>query len=167
MLDNELNQRQHLNDSPLWQHFPPAVQQILLDYLDLYINFLRKKCGIEEPVNERPKLSNPEKNSPDLKQEWTFENTFRYWYIQSIDFEGLRNFLAELRNEVSDPEWARFALTLYNCKEIICCKRTGFTKWLPRFCALFGREVAYREPKDISRTQCKHNITCYLPKKNK
>lgn len=47
MLAIELNQRQHLNDSPLWLAFPDSVQRMLLERLNLFITFLREKCGID------------------------------------------------------------------------------------------------------------------------
>lgn len=59
MLEIELRQREHLSDSPLWQGFPDKVQQMLLERLDLYIEFLCEQCGIEEPKIEPVKVEQP------------------------------------------------------------------------------------------------------------
>lgn len=59
MLEIELRQREHLNDSSLWRGFPDKVQQMLRIYLDEHITFLCEQCGIEEPKIESVKVEQP------------------------------------------------------------------------------------------------------------
>ncbi len=57
ILNVELNQRKLLNNSLLWKNLPKEVQQMLLKYLDIYINFLRKRSGAEEPAHEQTNIA--------------------------------------------------------------------------------------------------------------
>lgn len=94
------------------------------------------------------------------------ENVFLPCYTKLTDCGMLLNILLEDRDVVSDPEWARYALTLYESKKIFKNYPQSFKEWLPKFCALFGREVEYRAPSNIRRTKCKTDITPFLPKLN-
>lgn len=94
------------------------------------------------------------------------ENVFLPCYTKLTDCGMLLNILLEDRDVVSDPEWARYALTLYESKKIFKNYPKSFKEWLPIFCALFGREVEYRAPSNIRRTKCKTDITPFLPKLN-
>lgn len=53
MLEIELRQREHLNDSSLWRGFPDKVQQMLRIYLDEHITFLCEQCGIDPSTPEQ------------------------------------------------------------------------------------------------------------------
>lgn len=53
MLEIELRQREHLNDSSLWRGFPDKVQQMLRIYLDEHITFLCEQCGIDSSTPEQ------------------------------------------------------------------------------------------------------------------
>lgn len=116
-------------------------------------------------VNTIPKDENTagQSKKPTIKD---LENVFLPCYTKLTDCGMLLNILLEDRDVVSDPEWARYALTLYESKKIFKNYPQSFKEWLPKFCALFGREVEYRAPSNIRRTKCKTDITPFLPKLN-
>lgn len=119
----------------------------------------------EKSTNSIQKDENIDNRSkkPTIKD---LENVFLPCYTKLTDCGMLLNILLEDRDVVSDPEWARYALTLYESKKIFKNYPQSFKEWLPKFCALFGREVEYRAPSNIRRTKCKTDITPFLPKLN-
>ena len=94
------------------------------------------------------------------------EKVFLPCYTKIPECKMLLNILLEDRKVVSDPEWARYALTIYECKKIFKNHPKSFKEWLPIFCNLFGRVVEYRAPSNIKRTKCKTDITPFLPMLN-
>jgi hypothetical protein len=100
-------------------------------------------------------------NTPTIKD---LEKVFLPCYTKINDCGMLLNILIEKRDNVSDPEWARYALTIYESKKIFKNYPKSFKEWLPIFCTLFGREVDYRAPSNIKRTICETDITPFLPK---
>jgi hypothetical protein len=74
----------------------------------------------------------------------------------------LLQFLEQERKEASDADWARYALAIYEA-DVFVHRPRGFNNWLPVFCQLFGREVAYQVPNKLKRTACERDISAYLP----
>ncbi len=91
------------------------------------------------------------------------ETVFLPCYTKLTDCGMLLNILIEDRAKVSDPEWTRYALTIYESKKIFKNYPKSFKNWLPIFCTLFGRKVEYRAPSNIKRTKCNTDITPFLP----
>ncbi len=91
-----------------------------------------------------------------------FESVFSLRYRRTEDYNRLLQFLESERLDASDNDWARYALALYHAN-IFVHRPAGFTKWLPKFCELFGRDVTYREPSTLNRTKCQKDITAFLP----
>ena len=90
------------------------------------------------------------------------ESVFSLRFRRTDEYNRLLQFLETERIEASDSDWTRYALALYEAN-IFVHRPAGFTKWLPRFCELFGRQVPYQEPNKLKRTACKRDITAYLP----
>lgn len=107
-----------------------------------------------------------EKNVEDPPSKPTkeeLEKVFLPFYVNTPDCNMLVNFLMDVRTNVKDPEWARYALEIHKCKKIFRDSSLSFKEWLPIFCALFRREVGYRAPSNLERTDCHNNITSFLP----
>ena len=117
----------------------------------------------KEPAIAELTTQQTNKNKPSLPTIKDLENVFLPCYTNLADCRMLLNILLDIREKVSDPEWGRYALTIYECKKIFRNHPKSFKEWLPKFCALFGREVEYRAPSDIRRTKCKTDITPFLP----
>lgn len=89
MLEIELRQREHLNDSSLWRGFPDKVQQMLRIYLDEHITFLCEQCGIDS--------STPEQLIQD-------NQLFKYIYHNIINDEERLNIHKAICNAVRIPQ---------------------------------------------------------------
>lgn len=108
-----------------------------------------RKFDEDEPKNEeKPKV--------------TPEEIFSMRFQRSEEYDKFLHFMEIERNETSNGDWARYALTLFRAKIFVHSPKT-FKSWLPRFGELFGRTVPYQDPNKLSRTTCKRDITAYLP----
>lgn len=108
-----------------------------------------RKFDEYEPKNEeKPKV--------------TPEEIFSMRFQRSEEYDKFLHFMEIERNEASNGDWARYALTLLRAKIFVHSPKT-FKSWLPRFGELFGRTVPYQDPNKLSRTTCKRDITAYLP----
>lgn len=96
------------------------------------------------------------------KQSANLEDIFTLRYRRTEDYNRLLQFLEQERKEASDADWARYALAIYEA-DVFVHRPRGFSKWLPVFCQLFGREVAYQVPNKLKRTACERDISAYLP----
>ncbi len=122
----------------------------------------------EQPVQQELREETPsedaienEKKTPTKEE---IEEVFLPIYTRTTNCQMLINLLIDDRDKVSDTDWARYALTIYNCKKIFRHHPDSFKDWLPKFCTLLGRNVVYRTPSDLKRTKCKTDITPFLPK---
>lgn len=96
------------------------------------------------------------------KQTENLEDIFTLRYRRTDDYNRLLQFLEQERKEASDADWARYALAIYEA-DVFVHRPRGFNNWLPVFCLLFGREVAYQVPNKLKRTACERDISAYLP----
>lgn len=133
-------------------------RHFLFEEMDYYID----EWTEDEKTRNKSKQVKSKKKSTISKQDLEIEKIFSYRFINSGNFDRLRDFLDTVRDEVSDVEWANYALTMKEHPKIFIYAPKTFTGWLPRFCALFGREVTYRTPTKIKRTPCQKDISCYL-----
>ena len=90
------------------------------------------------------------------------EHTFSLRYRRTEDYKHLLQFLETERTEASNSDWARYGLALFRAN-IFANRPTTFKAWFPRYCELFGREVAFQMPNKLDRTACKKNIQVFLP----
>ena len=104
----------------------------------------------------------PETPQPVEQPKLTFEDVFSMRYRRTPEYEMLLHFLDVERKEASNGDWARYALALSSAKIFVHSPKT-FKGWLPRFCELFGRSVPYQDPNKLNRTQCRKDISVYLP----
>ena len=104
----------------------------------------------------------PETPQPIEQPKLTFEDVFSMRYRRTPEYEMLLHFLDVERKEASNGDWARYALALSSAKIFVHSPKT-FKGWLPRFCELFGRSVPYQDPNKLNRTQCRKDISVYLP----
>ena len=126
-----------------------AFRQCLFEGMEYYLDEWTKPVAKELPEKEvKPKI--------------TLEDIFSLRFRRTDDYNRMLQFLESERLEASDPDWARYALALYEAN-IFVRRPARFTQWLPKFCELFGRHVAYREPSSLKRTPCQKDITVYLP----
>lgn len=140
----------------------------LIKYVDQRVKAEKEKISAAHTAKEVSATHNKENaesrpNTPTIKD---LEKVFLPCYTKLTDCGMLLNILLEDREVVSDPEWARYALTLYENKKIFKNYPQSFKEWLPIFCSLFGREVEYRAPSNIKRTKCHTDITKFLPMLN-
>ena len=90
------------------------------------------------------------------------EKTFSFVFRRTDDYRRMMDFLIAERDIASDTDWARYALAMYRAN-IFVSRPRGFTKWLPEFCRMFGRNVPYQDPNKLDRAQCERPIEVYLP----
>ena len=135
-------------------------RHFLFEEMDFFIDEWAEKEAAKKPIEtnlpEQSKSENPQVSEAD------FENTFSMRFRRSDEYGKLLQFLEMERNEASNGDWARYALTLLRAKIFVHSPKT-FKSWLTRFCTLFGRAVPYQDPNKLSRTTCKRDITAYLP----
>ena len=102
------------------------------------------------------------KEKAPAKQSDNLEDIFTLRYRRTEDYNHLLQFLEQERKNASDADWARYALAIYEA-DVFIHRPKGFNKWLPVFCQLFGREVAYQVPNKLKRTACERDISAFLP----
>lgn len=138
----------------------------LIKYLEQRVKAEKAKCASASSAQKEETIEkeNSSEDKPKAPTQEEIEKIFLPIYTKTPDCHMLINLLVDDRDKVSDPNWARYALTIYNCKKILRDNQDSFKDWLPKFCSLFGRDVEYRAPSDLKRTKCKTDITPFLPK---
>ncbi len=138
------------------------------DQKKIYAQYEQGFCmgqGINTTIQEKPsntiRTTQDEAPIPTIND---MEKLFLPCYTRLPDCGMLLNTILDDREKVSDADWARYALTIYDCRKIFKNHPKSFKDWLPIFCNLFGREVEYRAPSDLRRTKCKTDLTAFLPK---
>lgn len=124
--------------------------------------------GVTRAIKEDSEMSKEEPVERELKEEKKptteeIEEIFLPAYTKTSNCQMLINLLLDDRDKISENDWARYALTIYNCKKIFRHRPDSFKDWLPIFCKLLGKDVAYRAPSDLNRTKCKTDISLFLP----
>ena len=92
------------------------------------------------------------------------EDVFNFAFQRTADYQRMLEVLETEKKDCSDIEWARHALTIFRHKYAFVKRPSSFTKWLPIFCALFGREVQYREPNKLDKGQNQVSLELFLPR---
>ncbi|MBO7458575.1 MAG: hypothetical protein J6T80_04900 [Paludibacteraceae bacterium] len=92
----------------------------------------------------------------------SLEDIFNLRFRRTDEFHRFLKFLEQEKKDASDADWARYALAIYEA-DVFIHRPAGFKKWLPIFCELFGRKVDYQDPNKLKRTNCKRDISAFLP----
>ena len=133
----------------------------LHDYMDKYMQsreLLSDEIGILIDLSRNAESASTEKPTQD-----ELKAVFTLAYLYKNESKLLVSFLRAEKETATDGDWARYALAIYEHKSIFISRPTGFTKWLPKFCQLFGRSVVYQEPNKLRRTKPAHSINAFLP----
>lgn len=159
------------HDHPQWQNllFSKLEERILLPdlttdiqtataLLDTYFaNLSTLKAAATKPATAPQQPSTPA-SKPKPKPEEVFHSA----YQKTADYHRLLDVLEREKNECSDCDWARHALEIYEYPNSLINPPSTFKKWLPIFCAMFGREVDYRDPCTLRRTESKTKLAPFL-----
>ncbi len=123
----------------------------------------RSCAGFQAMPQNAPAPALPTPDVTDFTiTEADLEQTFSLRYRRTEDYKHLLQFLETERTEASNSDWARYGLALFRAN-IFANRPTTFKAWFPRYCELFGREVAFQMPNKLDRTACKKNIQVFLP----
>lgn len=136
-------------------------ERTLQDYMNAYMRsseLLSNKIGIVIDLSRNAESASTEKPTQD-----ELKAVFTLAYLYKNESKLLVSFMRAEKETATDGDWARYALAIYEHKSIFICRPTGFTKWLPKFCQLFGRSVVYQEPNKLRRTKPAHSINAFLP----
>lgn len=136
-------------------------EKTLHDFMDKYMQskeLLSDEIGIVIDLSRNAENASTEKPTQD-----ELKAVFTLAYLYKNESKLLVSFLRAEKETATDGDWARYALSIYEHKSIFISRPTGFTKWLPKFCRLFGRSVAYQEPNKLRRTKPAHSIKAFLP----
>lgn len=163
------------HDAPQWQNllFSKLEERIILPdlttdiqtataLLDTYFaNLSTLKAAATKPATAAaPAPQQP--STPASKPKPKPEEVFHSAYQKTADYHRLLDVLEREKNECSDCDWARHALEIYEYPNSLINPPSTFKKWLPIFCAMFGREVEYRDPCTLRRTESKTKLAPFL-----
>ena len=149
MLDIELHQREHLNESPLWRGFPDKVQQMLLIYLDEHITFLCEKCGIEEPAIEQTTVLPTAPEPVAVAKETTVQTAKQLPFFVPERFKevGVRTIdeFTEMYHDAIKGRSKKLGafLKLYGGLGVLDIKGLGKDEIFKKLKAYFGEELKY------------------------
>ena len=148
----------------LKKRFNKATKVIGDEPLQAYMNaYMQSKELLSEDMAMLIDLSrNVEDVNSQKPTKEELEATFMPAYLYSSDGKLLIGFLQSEREVASDGDWARYALAIYRHKKVFVKQPRGFTKWLPIFCTMFGRNVAYQEPNKLDRAKSERDIEIYF-----
>ena len=163
------------HDHPKWQNllFSKLEERILLPdlttdiqtataLLDTYFaNLSTLKAAATKPAPP-PAPAQPVTSTTTSKPKPKPEEVFHSAYQKTADYHRLLDVLEREKNECSDCDWARHALEIYEYPNSLINPPSTFKKWLPIFCAMFGREVEYRDPCTLRRTKSKTQLGSFL-----
>ena len=167
------------HDEPAWQNLLFRKMEERLSVPELSEDVLSAKSLIGEYYKERALLIGGTVSAP--KQEPSAieiakeaatppvskpkpEDIFNFAFQRTADYQRMLEVLETEKKDCSDIEWARHALTIFRHKYAFVKRPSSFTKWLPIFCAMFGREVQYREPNKLDKGQNKVSLEPFLPR---
>ena len=165
------------HDDSTWQNllFSKLEERILLpdlasdvqtakDLIDGYYHELTLLSGAAQTPQAKPvPAATPAPQQPatsTLKPKP--EDIFSFAYQRTNDYNRLLEFLKAEKQDCTDLEWERYALAIFRCKKVFQKRPPTFTQWLPIFCDMFGRHVAYREPNKLDRGKNEKDITVFL-----
>lgn len=133
----------------------------LQDFLNTYMHsrqLLSDEIAIVIDLSNNTEAKTDEK--PTQEQ---LKSIFTIAYLSTNESGMLVNFLRSERTKATPNDWARYALAIYRHKEIFIKRPGGFSKWLPVFCEMFGRNVPYHAPSDLDRVPCANSIELFFP----
>jgi hypothetical protein len=160
------------HDHPKWQNllFSKLEERIILPdlttdiqtataLLDTYFTNLSE---LKKGAATKPATAPQQPSTPASKSKPKPEEVFHSAYQKTADYHRLLDVLEHEKNECSDCDWARHALEIYEYPNSLINPPSTFKKWLPIFCAMFGREVEYRDPCTLRRTESKTKLAPFL-----
>lgn len=150
----------------LKKRFNKATKLIGDEPLQAYMNaYMQSKELLSEDIATLVDLSrNVEDVTSQKPTKEELEATFTLAYLNSNEGKLLIGFLRSECEIATDGDWARHALAIYRHKKVFVKRPWGYTKWLPIFCTMFGRNVPYQEPNKLDRTKSQKDVEIFLPK---
>lgn len=166
-------------DEPAWQNLLFRKMDERISMPELAEDVLTAKSLIDEYYKERALLTGdavpapqPEPSAIEIAREAATppvskprpEDIFNFAFQRTGDYKRMLEVLEAEKQDCSDIEWARHALTIFRHKYAFVKRPNSFTKWLPLFCEMFGRDVAYREPNKLDLGKNDVSLEPFLPR---